>query len=55
MQVGDLITRSYSMNKAVGVIVKVTPEYRTTEYHVLMGGIVRYFSARQIEAINASR
>jgi hypothetical protein len=33
----------------------VTPEARSTAYHVLMGGIVRYFSARQIEVINASR
>jgi len=55
MKVGDLVTRSYSMNKAVGVIVKVTPEARTTAYHVLMGGVVRYFSARHIEVINASR
>jgi hypothetical protein len=43
------------MNKTLGVIVKVTPEYRTTEYHVLMGGIVRYFAARHLEVISENR
>tara|TARA_B110000438_G_C15268487_1_gene417301 strand:+ start:286 stop:453 length:168 start_codon:yes stop_codon:yes gene_type:complete len=55
MQVGDLVRRAHSMNKTLGVIVKVTPEYRTTEYHVLVGGIVQYFAARHLEVINESR
>jgi len=55
MKVGDLVRRAHSMNKTLGVIVKVTPEYRTTEYHVLVGGIVQYFATRQLEVISESR
>ncbi len=53
MKVGDLVMRK--VNKTVGVIVKVTPEYRTTEYHVFVGGVVRYLESRHIEVINEGR
>jgi len=54
MKVGDLVRRAHSMNKTLGVIVKVTPEYHQ-QYHVLVGGIVQYFATRQLEVISESR
>lgn len=54
MKVGDLVKRAHSMNKSIGIIVKNTPEYSITQYHVLMEGCIQYFSARHIEVIDAT-
>ena len=58
MKIGDLvkIRRSESLLAGVvGVIVKDTPEYSTTQYQVLMGGRIRSFAARHLEIVNESR
>jgi hypothetical protein len=58
MQVGDLvkIRRSESLLAGVvGIIVKSTLEYSTTQYQVLMGGRIRSFAARHLEIVNESR
>ena len=59
MKVGDLVksrhARSENNPGVVGIIVKDTPEYPTTQYHVLMGGCIRSFAARHLEVINESR
>ena len=57
MKVGDLVRsrRAALFLGAVGVIVKDTPEYSTTQYQVLMGGRIRSFAARHLEIVNESR
>jgi hypothetical protein len=58
MKVGDLVKSRYArfeLAGVVGVIVKNTPEYSTTQYQVLMGGSIRSFAARHLELINESR
>tara|TARA_R110000824_G_scaffold265672_1_gene454569 strand:+ start:254 stop:433 length:180 start_codon:yes stop_codon:yes gene_type:complete len=59
MKVGDLVkSRRYdefAELAGVGIIVKDTPDYPTTQYHVLMGGRLRSFAARHLEVVNASR
>jgi len=59
MQVGDLVksrhARSENNPGMVGIIVKDTPEYSTTQYQVLMGGRMRSFAARHLDVINEGR
>ena len=60
MKVGDLVkSRRYDefveIAGVVGVIVKNTPEYSTTQYQVLMGGSIRSFAAHHLEVISESR
>jgi hypothetical protein len=60
MQVGDLVKSCHpalraSRRDVVGIIVKNTPKYSTTQYQVLMGGRIRSFAARHLEIVNESR
>jgi hypothetical protein len=58
MKVGDLVKSRYArfeLAEVMGVIVKNTPEYSTTQYQVLMGGRIRSFAARHLEVISESR
>ena len=57
MKVGDLVKSRHARFElaGVGVIVKDTPEYSTTQYQVLMGGRIRSFAARHLEIVNESR
>jgi len=58
MKVGDLVKSRYArfeLAGVMGVIVKNTPEYSTTQYQVLVGGRIRSFAARHLEVINESR
>jgi len=58
MKVGDLVksrNARFELAGVVGIIVKNTPEYSTTQYQVLMAGRLRSFAARHLEVINESR
>ena len=58
MKVGDLVKSRHArfeLAGVVGIIVKDTPEYPTTQYRVLMGGSIRSFAARHLEIVNESR
>ena len=58
MKIGDLVKSRqarFELAGVVGVIVKDTPEYSTTQYQVLMGGRIRSFAARHLEIVNESR
>jgi hypothetical protein len=60
VKVGDLVKSCHpalraSRRTVVGIIVKNTPEYSTTQYQVLMGGRMRSFAARHLEVVYESR
>jgi hypothetical protein len=58
MKVGDLVKSRHArfeLAGVVGVIVKNTPKYSTTQYQVFMGGCIRSFAARHLELVYESR